>query len=114
MISFAATLSRETTTPTKIIRMNTQTCVGAPPRARRAFVRTSIHAFTSCLLGAMLLAGCAKTNVTKDRLVYEYLPKPNHIYVYDFSSSPGDIAKDSAIAGSVPAVAATPEQVAIG
>ena len=63
----------------------------------------------------IFLVGCASTKISnKERLVYEYLPKPNHIYVYDFSASPADVAKDSAIAGSAPAVAATPEQVAIG
>ena len=58
----------------------------------------------SCLLGVVLLAGCAKTKVIEhQRAVYEFLPRPNHIYVYDFSASPTDVAKDSALAGQVAA-----------
>ena len=59
----------------------------------------------SCILSTLLVAvtallGCAKTNVTnRERLVYEHLPRPAHIYVYDFSASPADVARDSELDG---------------
>jgi hypothetical protein len=54
----------------------------------------------ACLLGALFLAGCASTDVTSShRLVYERLPRPNHIFVYDFGASPSDVPSDSSLAG---------------
>ena len=64
----------------------------------------------SCMLSVLLLAvtafmGCAKTNVTnRERLVYERLPRPARIYVYDFSASPTDVARDSELAGQAATV----------
>jgi hypothetical protein len=71
-------------------------------------------AFAVCLLGLVIFTGCAKTKVEHQRVVYDYLPKPNHIYVYDFSASPADVARDSALAGQAPVAAATADQVAAG
>ena len=61
--------------------------------------RRKICALVSCLAGAFILAGCASTEVSnRERLVYEQLPRPSRIYVYDFSASPADVAKDSELA----------------
>jgi hypothetical protein len=72
-------------------------------------------ALAGCVIG--LLAGCASTNVTsRDRLVYDKLPKPNNILVYDFSASPADAPADSSFASqtSTPATPATEEQIELG
>jgi hypothetical protein len=53
-----------------------------------------------CLLTMVVAAGCASTNVTsRERLVYGQLPRPDHIWVYDFASTPADVPADSALAG---------------
>jgi hypothetical protein len=74
-----------------------------------------IFTLASCLLGVVVLAGCASTKVTnKERLVYEFLPKPAHIYVYDFSASPTDVAKDSVLAGQTVAAPPNAELAMLG
>ena len=86
----------------------------SPPNA--AQLRKKICGLTSCLLGAIVLAGCAKTEVNRQRVVYDRLPRPNHIYVYDFGASPADVPPNSAFAGQAAAsvVQPTAEQAAIG
>jgi len=81
-----------------------------------AQLRKRICGLTSGLFGAILLAGCASTDVSTQRVVYERLPRPAHIYVYDFASSPAEVPRDSAFAGqaSAPAVQPTSEQAALG
>ncbi|HXI72861.1 MAG TPA: DUF4410 domain-containing protein [Verrucomicrobiae bacterium] len=72
-------------------------------------------AFAGCIAG--LLAGCASTEVTnRERLVYEKLPRPDNILVYNFSSSPADVPADSALAGqaAAPEGTTTAEQAALG
>lgn len=70
--------------------------------------------FNLCLAGlaAVMLTGCASTK-TSDRqiLVTEKLPRPEHIWVYDFTASPSDVPAESALAGQ-PAEPQTPEQFA--
>jgi hypothetical protein len=55
-----------------------------------------------CLLGlaAGLLSGCASTKVS-DRQIYvtEKLPRPAHIWIYDFTTSPTNVPAESALAG---------------
>lgn len=52
------------------------------------------------LAAAFFMAGCASTEVSnRQRLVHEQLPRPNRIFVYDFSASPTDVPPDSALAG---------------
>ena len=54
-------------------------------------------ALAGCVIG--LLAGCASTKVTnRERLVYDQLPKPNQILVYDFAASAADVPADSTLA----------------
>ncbi len=65
----------------------------------------------------LLLAGCASTEVSnRERLVYEKLPRPNQILVYNFASSFANIPADSAFAspGSAPAATPTDEEAALG
>lgn len=67
-----------------------------------------------CLAGlaAVLLTGCASTKVTnREILVTEKLPRPEHIWVYPFTTSPSDVPAESALAGQ-PAEPQTPEQIA--
>ena len=94
--------------------MNTQTCDCAPNRPKRAFPG-STWALASGLFAIIILAGCASTKVhDQQRLVYDKLPRPGQILVYDFASSPADVPADSLFAGQQPMVAATPEQVQLG
>jgi hypothetical protein len=69
-----------------------------------------------CIAGCAisLFTGCASTEVTShDRIVYDRLPKPNHILVYDFVASPADVPADSMFA-SAPTTAPTDEEVTQG
>jgi hypothetical protein len=60
------------------------------------------------VLAVIVFTGCAKTKVTsRERMVYDQLPRPHRIYVYDFSASPADVARDSELAGGA-ATAAPP------
>jgi hypothetical protein len=74
-----------------------------------------IVTFASCLVGVIVLSGCASTKVTnKERLVYEQLPRPNAIYVYDFSASPTDVPQDSELAGKPAGAPPTGELAQLG
>jgi len=69
-------------------------------------------ALAGCVIG--LMAGCASTKVTdRDRLVYERLPRPNHIFVYNFADTSADVPADSMFAGQGSAPP-TDEQSAVG
>ena len=51
----------------------------------------------SCLFAMVVVAGCASTEVTNRQiLVDEKIPRPNHIWVYDFAAKPADVPADSA------------------
>jgi hypothetical protein len=72
-------------------------------------------ALVTCTIG--LLAGCASTEVTsRNRLVYDQLPRPNQILVYNFAFSSADIPAGSKFASlsSAPAAPPTAEQIALG
>ena len=70
-----------------------------------------------CLLALMLAVGCASTKSTSQPLaVGEKLPRPGHIWVYDFAATPAEIPADSALSGQQvdhPSPQ-TPEQIEIG
>ncbi|MDN5940245.1 MAG: DUF4410 domain-containing protein [Nitrospira sp.] len=70
-----------------------------------------------CLLAFVAAAGCAETQVIgRERLVTERLPRPGHIWVYDFAATPADVPANSTLAGQ-PTDHATPqtaEQIATG
>lgn len=72
--------------------------------------------FAAGLFALTFLAGCASTKVTnRERLVYDLLPKPNNILVYDFGATAADIPADSTLASeaSAPAAPPTEEQSAL-
>ncbi|MGH7148668.1 MAG: DUF4410 domain-containing protein, partial [Nitrospiraceae bacterium] len=54
----------------------------------------------SCLFALVVVAGCASTEVTER---HEYkggkIPRPAHIWVYDFAATPAEIPAGSALAG---------------
>lgn len=64
---------------------------------------------------ALVFSGCASTNISnREVLVTEKLPRPAHIWVYDFAASSADVPKDSALADTAAAPAQTDEQIALG
>jgi hypothetical protein len=70
---------------------------------------------TFCLILAIVTTGCASTKITnREVLVTEKLPRPAHIWVYDFASTPTNIPADSAVAGTTINTKQTEEQTALG
>ena len=70
-----------------------------------------------CVLALAVAAGCASTKVSdRQRLVYEKLPRPGHIWVYDFAATPAEVPAASALAGQPieHATPQTPEQIELG
>lgn len=63
-------------------------------------LRKIIPAVVAGLFAVAFLAGCASTKVSKERLVYGKLPRPDHILVYDFVATQDDVPEDSSIAGA--------------
>ena len=75
------------------------------------------YRFTLCVLVLLIVAGCASTKVTsREQLVKEQLPRPAHIWVYDFAATPADVQADSELAGQYTQDATPPtaEQIATG
>jgi hypothetical protein len=73
--------------------------------------------FVLCLFALLVVAGCASTKIAdRDELVTEQLPKPAHIWVYDFAATANNVPADSAFAGqsSEHSTAQTAEQIATG
>ncbi len=71
----------------------------------------------SYLCALVVVAGCAKTEVSNRQiLVDETLPRPSHIWVFDFAATPADIPAESALAGqdSNHPTPQTPEQIEAG
>ena len=71
----------------------------------------------SCLFALVVVAGCASTQVTNRQiLVDEKLPRPDHIWVYDFVATSADVPADSALAGqySEDSTPQTAEQIETG
>ena len=71
------------------------------------------------LLSAVLfvgVSGCATTKVAnQQQLVTGQLPRPNHIWVYDFAATAADVPANSAIAGQYSTTTPqTAEQIAMG
>jgi len=83
------------------------------PSARRRKIATIV----TCLFAMVVAAGCASTKITsRDELVTGKLPRPAHIWVYDFVATPADVPTDSALAGqySEHSTPQTAEQIATG
>jgi hypothetical protein len=69
------------------------------------------------LLALLVIAGCASTKVTsRDESTIGKLPRPAHIWVYDFAATPADVPDESALAGqhSEHSTPQTAEQIATG
>jgi hypothetical protein len=82
----------------------------------KLFCKKSI--FNLCAAGLVggLLAGCASTSVTTNQVVFEPIPRPDQIWVYDFAATDTDIPAESALAGqsSDRVAPQTAEQIAKG
>ncbi len=62
--------------------------------------QTQLATIVASLLAMIVAAGCASTQISnRQRLVHEKLPRPAHIWVYDFAATPGDVPANSALAG---------------
>lgn len=60
----------------------------------------SVFRSVLCLLTVFLMAGCASTKITdRQQLVNEKLPRPDHIWVYDFAATPGEVPAESQLSG---------------
>lgn len=74
------------------MRTNTKTSLAA----------TGVSSFVASLIVIVMVSGCATTQVTGEKqFVTGKLPKPAHIWVYDFSATPADVPANSALAGQV-------------
>jgi hypothetical protein len=72
-------------------------------------LRKHLAAILSFMFVLVLVSGCASTKVTgREQLVTEKLPRPSHIWVYDFVASAADVPSDSVLAGNI-AENATPQ-----
>jgi uncharacterized protein DUF4410 len=61
---------------------------------------TSHSRIVSCLFALVVIGGCASTEVSNRQiLVTEKIPRPGHIWVYDFAATPAEVPADSALAG---------------
>lgn len=78
---------------------------------------TSHSRIVSRLFALVVIAGCASTQVTQREIaVDEKIPRPAHIWVYDFAATPEDIPAGSVLAGkaSDQLTPQTAEQIATG
>jgi Domain of unknown function (DUF4410) len=81
------------------------------------YIQQRLPMIAAGVFALFVLIGCASTKVSdQQRLVYERLPRPGTIWIYDFVSSPADIPSGSALASqaAAPATAPTEEEVQIG
>jgi hypothetical protein len=80
-------------------------------------LQSKIVTLASCLIAAVLAAGCASTKVTdRQELVTDILPRPAHIWVYNFVATPSDVPADSVLASepNLDKTPQTPKQIAEG
>ncbi len=68
------------------------------------------------LVAVAFAAACAGTNVSnRQELVSGPLPRPDHIFVYDFAATPQDVPPDSTLKAQANAgPPQTPDQIALG
>jgi hypothetical protein len=83
---------------------------------RRRFPMNSRSHIVLCLLALVFVAGCAKTKIaSQERLYSGQLPRPAHIWVYDFAATPADLPPGSTLAQySTGAASQTAEDIATG
>ena len=68
------------------------------------------------IVAVFLAAGCASNKVTERPLVTGKIPRPAHIWVYDFAATDADVPAESRLAGQPSGHIApqTPDQIAEG
>lgn len=67
------------------------------------------------LLAVIAAAGCASTTFTNQpEVAIGKLPRPDHIWVYEFAATAADVSADSALARQSSSASQTPEHVAMG
>lgn len=60
----------------------------------------SVTNITFCVLAIMMAVSCASTDTSNRQvLVDEKVPRPDHIWVYDFAASSAEVPADSVLAG---------------
>jgi hypothetical protein len=94
----------------------TLTFAGTLPEAPSG-LRRKIATIVTCLFAVVVAAGCASTEITsREELVTGKLPRPAHIWVYDFVATPADLPPDSALAGQYAehSTPQTAEEIATG
>jgi len=85
--------------------------------AQHVLTRKRLATMVPCLFAIVVAAGCASTKVTsRQQLVSERLPRPDHILVYYFGATPADVPADSGFAGQIaePSTPQTAEQIEAG
>lgn len=80
------------------------------------FITASGIALASGLLVTTMLTGCASTKFTPNQAIStERLPRPNQIWIYDFTFDPAEVPADSALTNAeAPATPPTAEEIALG
>lgn len=97
----------------KKINSNAQRLLTIPFSHKSLEAPSSLHrkiaTIVTCLCMMLVIVGCASTKVT-ERTQYEtgQLPRPGHIWVYDFVATHDDLHADSAFAGQ-PDLDTTPQ-----
>ncbi len=89
----------------------------AASHRRSVTLPRNLATFAACLFVMAVAAGCASTKVSnQQQLVYGTLPRPGHIWVYDFVANAADLPPDSPLAGEadVDTTPPTTEQIAEG
>ena len=58
------------------------------------------HKLVLGMFALLLVAGCASTEIyNRQKIVTGPIPRPAHVWVYDFGATPEDVPADSALAG---------------
>jgi hypothetical protein len=74
------------------------------------------HYIVLCLFALLPVGGYAATEITeRNELVTEKIPRPDHIWVYDFVATAADLPVNSALAEQVSehSTPQTPKQIGI-
>ena len=78
-------------------------------------LRKRFAPIVSCLFAMAVATGCASTKITNQQEVaIGKLPRPNHIWVYDFAATAADVPADSPLAGQASAKSQSAEHIAMG
>jgi len=69
-----------------------------------------------CVLVLTAVAGCASTKITDQEKLTRKIPRPGHIWIYDFAATAADVPAGSALSGQpdLKSASETPEEIAEG